>query len=98
MTAHTPIANPDPLVAFLAAHAATRPDSLLAAIRAACDVGDGFWMEPNPVTGVNNSHRRPATHLYEIQLHGVSATGFSAAEAATHWRTVALRTLFPEAA
>lgn len=85
--------TPDPLVAFLAAHAASPADTLLAAIRAEVQAGGGDWMEPDMAL-----QSRPATHLFEITLHGVPATGFTAAEAATHWRKVALRTLFPEAA
>lgn len=60
-------------------------DVLLDAVRQACTGGFGIWTEPDqPAT------HRPATHLFEIHLLGLTATGASPAEAARNWRHAVL--------
>lgn len=61
-------------------------------IRAACDLGLGHWLRPDqPCALAEAAMRRPATHLHEITLLGVTATGDTERAAAAHWLTVARR-------
>ena len=80
---------------YLTATADLHPEALAAAILLACDAGWGCWTPPRPALRENfasaDRHRRPATHLHEIVLLGVTATGATPTEAATHWRSVATR-------
>lgn len=66
-------------------------DAVVAAIRATCQRGFGMWMEPpvgNPAHSI-----RPATHLIEIALFGVTGSGLTLLEAAQSWRIAARRLL-----
>lgn len=61
-------------------------------LREACDLGLGHWLRPEvPCSLGDTLPRRPATHLHEITLLGVNATGDTERAAAAHWLTVARR-------
>lgn len=74
------------LRAFVADHADSPLDLLTAAIRARCQ-RTGVWMDPG------TSKRRPATHLHDITLWGISGQGFTPEEAARAWRRAAMSAL-----
>jgi hypothetical protein len=78
------------LVNFMRVHDLAPLDVLAAAIRATCLRGFGTWMEPQAAP-----KQRPATHLYEIALFGVTGCGFSLSEAASSWRIAARRITDP---
>lgn len=59
-------------------------------LRDACALGLGHWISPAPPCDSTDT-RRPATHLHEITLLGVNATGETEAAAAAHWVMVAHR-------
>lgn len=61
---------------------------LVKLIAQTCRVGNGHWQEPAPPRAKES--RRPATHLFEIQLFGIHAVGFTDEEAAKNWRNCAL--------
>lgn len=92
---HTPPNGPphqcntvaDPLRTFVLAIRNTPQPLLTSLIAQACRAGDGHWQEPSPGGPIG----RPATHLFEIQLHGQSAFGTTPQEAAQNWRTCALK-------
>lgn len=55
-------------------------------LRVTCLRGAGHWQDPSPGGPIG----RPATHLFEISLHGVIGTGTTPQEAAHNWRRCAL--------
>jgi hypothetical protein len=96
-TAHTP--QPDPalddwvatqqrMLANLVAALEFAPlDALVLALQQACKNGFGDWLIPEEAS---MRHLRPATHLVEIHVLGVSGTGLTTEEAARNWRRAAL--------
>ena len=58
--------------------------TLSVAIRTLCDLGEGSWTEPGAQPG-----QTAATHLHEIDLFGVTATGDTPDCAARNWMRVA---------
>lgn len=58
----------------------------IASLKAAADAGAATWLRPD-----HSAIGRPATHLHEITLDDVSATGTTEEEAAAHWYVVAAR-------
>ena len=72
---------------FALHHETTPLDQLVAAIRTACEIGFGFWVEPPEQPGPDH---RPASHLVEIAFLGVSGWGATLPEAANNWRRAAL--------
>lgn len=79
---------------FLTGCAAELQSDPVRTLQDACNLGLGHWLRPDPVTSAASSiHRRPATHLHEITLLGVNATGDTERAAAAHWLTVARRLL-----
>lgn len=72
------------LTHFLTLHDLAPLDVLVGAIRSTCMRGLGVWMHPQ-----TEPHQRPATHLYEISLFGVTGCGFSLEQAASSWRIAA---------
>jgi hypothetical protein len=78
--------------AFVLAVAEAPLDVLVDAIRTACLRGFGLWQEP-PKPQPGRSPLRPATHLYEINLFGISGVGHDVTEAARSWRRAALNSL-----
>jgi hypothetical protein len=84
----------DPLAslrAFTGILTAQPIDMLIDVIRQACLRGYGFWQEPPDAAARDKI--RPATHLYEIALFGVTGIGADAAEAARSWHRAAMNTL-----
>jgi hypothetical protein len=79
---------------FIEQHGAADADKRADAIRAAIATGFGTWLSPDD----GNAQHRPATHLYEIGLFGVAATGQTAEQAIGNWFTVATRVLAPQVA
>lgn len=79
------------LVEFMTHHDLAPLDVLIAAIRTTCEHGFGIWMEPQTAP-----HHRPATHLFEIALFGVTGVGYSLEQAASAWR-IAARCISDEA-
>jgi hypothetical protein len=77
---------------FLAATADLDGTALARCIAHATRQGWGTWTAP--VTADPALH--PATHLHEIDLFGIAATGATATEAALHWRSVATRQTSPD--
>ena len=73
------------LIDFMTIHDLAPLDVLIAAIRQACQRGFGLWMEPPK----GKPTLRPATHLVEISLFGVSTVGFALDDAARNWRRAA---------
>jgi hypothetical protein len=61
-------------------------DVLTSAIRRACKGGFGLWQDPPPVAAKGKA----ATHLYEINLLGLSALGSGPDDAARKWREAVL--------
>lgn len=79
------------LTRFFAIVADMPLDAVVAAIRTTCQRGFGLWMEPpaaHPAPPI-----RPATHLVEIALFGVTGSGLTLIEAAQSWRIAARRVL-----
>lgn len=77
---------------FLAALAPDLQADPVRTLRDACDLGLGHWLRPEtPCALGDTAPRRPATHLHEITLLGVNATGDTERAAAAHWLTVARR-------
>ena len=70
-------------------HQAT-PEKRADAIRTAIANGHGNWL--SPFDG-DAALRHPPTHLHEISLFGVTATGDTADRAVANWFTVAARVL-----
>lgn len=68
-------------------------DAVIEVLRSACLRGFGTWMEP-PKSPPNSI--RPATHLVEIALFGVTGSGLTQIEAAQSWRLAARRLLTAE--
>lgn len=60
------------------------PEDLATLLEWFCDQGHGHWQNP-----VAAPHSRPATHLVEIDLLGVTATGATPEDAANNWRRCA---------
>lgn len=85
-------ADADPVSEDLALFArATRAaplPMLVKLIAQTCRVGNGHWQEPAPLCAKESG--RPPTHLFEIQLFGIHAVGFTEEEAAKNWRNCAL--------
>ena len=77
---------------FIDQHGAADADKRTDAICAAIATGFGTWLSPNE----GDAQHRPATHLYEIDLFGVDATGQTAEQAIGSWFTVATRVLAPQ--
>lgn len=75
----------DFLADFLAAHGDKTDADLLQAIRQTCEDGFGWWIDPE-LCGLD----RPATHMVEIALFGVSGFGMAPIEAVRNWRAAAL--------
>lgn len=69
------------LEAFVASVASFGIDTLTAAIRAACDKGEGFWLDPTD----RGQQNRPCTIQHEVTLYGVTAFGAEPDEAARNW-------------
>ena len=89
---HTPPPAPaDPMAdmrrTFARATRNTPIPLLTSMIAQACRAGDGHWQDPAPGGPIG----RPATHLFEIQLYGQTASGTTPEEAANNWRTCALK-------
>lgn len=81
---------PIPLDEFLTGLADDLAADPVGTIRAACDIGLGIWTRPEAPCQLNDKlMRRPATHLHEIALLGVSAVGDTERAAAAHWLYVA---------
>jgi hypothetical protein len=78
------------LVNFMQVHDLAPLDVLAAAIRTTCLRGFGTWLEPQAAP-----KQRPATHLFEIALFGVTGSGFDMSEAASSWRIAARRVTDP---
>jgi hypothetical protein len=72
--------------AFLACVEEVPADALAVRLRRICDRGLGCWTEPQTAR-----HQRPATHLHEVTLWGLTGTGPTPEEAARNWRTAARR-------
>lgn len=72
---------------FLGATEGMADDALALRLRELCALGHGNWQPPSQ----GGPFGRPATHLFEVQLLGVTATGTTAPECAHNWRTVAMR-------
>lgn len=72
--------------AFLACVDHVPADALALRLRRICDRGHGAWTVP--ATGTKH---RPATHLHEVTLWGLTGTGPNPEEAARNWRTAARR-------
>lgn len=53
-------------------------------LRDVCALGLGHWISPTAPCDMTDT-RRPATHLHEITLLGVNATGDTEQAAAAHW-------------
>lgn len=78
------------LPAFLQVFADELRADPVTTLRDVCALGLGHWISPTvPCTMADT--RRPATHLHEITLLGVNATGDTEAAAAAHWVMVAHR-------
>ncbi|NEX45210.1 hypothetical protein [Pseudotabrizicola algicola] len=79
---------------FARATRATPLPLLTQIIAQTCRAGFGHWQAPAPHCDLAGGPiGRPATHLYEIQLFGQSASGTTPEEAAKNWRTCALNQL-----
>lgn len=72
---------------FLAKYTPTDGEIQAEALRTAVRVGFGTWMCPEDAT----TAQRPATHLHEITVYSVSATGETARAAVSNWFRVANR-------
>ncbi|MCF7700524.1 hypothetical protein [Loktanella sp. M215] len=72
---------------FLLRYTVATPEKRADAIRAGVATGFGTWLS------ATNASSRPATHLHEIDLFGVTATGDTAESAVAYWFTVAARVL-----
>ena len=72
--------------AFLACVENVPADALASRLRRICDRGHGAWTVP-----AKRTKYRPATHLHEITLWGLTGTGPTPEEAARNWRTAARR-------
>ena len=79
---------------FMQRHGAADPATRADAIRAAVTTGFGNWLSPFG----GNAHQRPATHMHEIDLFGITATGDTTDRAVANWFTVADRILTPQVA
>lgn len=79
---------------FLQRYSAATADQRADAIRAAVACGFGSWLSPDSPASLHH----PATHLVEIDLFGVSATGDCIDSAVAHWFTLAARALAPQVA
>lgn len=96
MNAHNPQAGADldlSLRLFLEWLGNGPADDLAILLEWFCDQGHGHWQNPSAGGPIG----RPATHLFEVSLLGVSATGTTAPEAAQNWRTCARRQTGAEA-
>lgn len=97
MTAAFPLPDcidTDLALRLLAESVRDAPLTLLAdTLRMVCvDMGHGDWLDPAPggATTATGTTHRPATHLVEIHLHGITGTGATPEEAAKNWRLCAL--------
>jgi hypothetical protein len=61
-------------------------DALLTVLQRICARGHGAWTVP-----AKGTKYRPATHLHEVTLWGLTGTGPTPEEAARNWRTAARR-------
>lgn len=66
-------------IEFLCAFHDATPRQIADELQALCWAGDGNLMRPEP--GLHH----PGTHLYELQVHGVTAVGATIEEAARNW-------------
>jgi hypothetical protein len=98
---NTTAPNPDPFMAdiiiaartrFLFALADAGLDTLTHSIADACAGGWGHIITPD-TPGIRNT-----THLFEITLFDIHATGETLVQATQNWRTVATRICTPDAA
>jgi hypothetical protein len=72
------------LAEFLETHGGKPDTELQQTIRATCEGGFGWWIDPK-ICGLH----RPATHMVEIALYGVSGFGMTPIEATRSWRRAA---------
>lgn len=88
------MASPDidtiTLAEFLTALAEDLRTDPVTTLQQACALGLGFWITPAPHAALSDAMiHRPATHMHEITLLGVSAVGDTERAAAAHWLYVA---------
>ena len=76
---------------FLTHYALRDADTRSSAIVRAVAEGYGTWISPTCA----DTSVRPATHMHEITLFDVTATGATGPEAVQNWFTVAARVLTP---
>ena len=79
---------------FLREHARADLDRLRASLAEMAERGFGAILAPQTA----DTAGWPATHLHEIDVLGVSATGETGEQAARNWLTVAQRIAAPEVA
>ena len=94
MRDHIPVPAPDGTTFaqwFLTHYALRDADTRASAIVRAVADGYGSWISPSCA----DTSTRPATHMHEITLFDVTATGATGQEAVKNWFIVAARVLTP---